>query len=73
MGYYSMVVRTNEEVAMPDQRLVLFPGVNLFTTTLTDEEAPAFMEWLAQQGCVVEEVNRLDGSEETPESLPAPV
>jgi len=71
-GFYSLVVAVRDELPLPDQRLILFEGVNVFNAQLDDCEA--FCAWLVEQGCTVQQVNRLDEPEEE-EAVPllAPV
>lgn len=63
-GFYSLVVLVDEELPVPEQRLILWPGTNVFNAQLDDAEA--FCAWLTQQGCTVQQINRLDGPESQP-------
>lgn len=70
-GFYSLIVLVRDELPLPDQRLILFEGVNVFNVQLDDPKA--FCAWLVEQGCTVQQVNRLDEPEEEAVPLLAPV
>lgn len=67
MNHYSYIVLSRQEVPLPDYRLYLAHGRNVFNVFLPDVEA--FRRTLADAGVTILQENRLDEFEPVPSDV----
>lgn len=67
MNHYSYIVLSNKDVPLPEHRLFLTHGRNVFNIFLDD--VGAFRGMLAEAGVTVVQENRLDEFEPVPEDV----